>query len=634
MMTATTLRADVEARLASARSRLDSFLALPADESPSRVLEAWDAIARPLDVPLSLWFQVLPEAELRDLARELQQDVSSFLTELGLSRPAWEKLSALDAGALEDPEERRLLEHALRDFRRSGVDRDQATRERIRALTDELVVVGQEFAKNIAGDTRELVIPEGRAGLNGLPEDWIAAHPERGDGSVVVTTDPPDLMAFLTFAERRDLREKLWQLSADRAWPANGPVLDRMLALRHELAGCLGYASWAHYVTEDKMVGSPETVSRFIERVRQAAAPRVAAELAELRALQAALDPADPEVHPWDRAFLTEKVRREKLDFDSQSVRPYLAYERVRDGVLATSAALFGIEFRRDDQRPRWHESVECYEVFDGGALVARLWLDMHPRPDKYKHAAMFGIRDGIAGGDVPEACLVCNFTRPGPGEPALMLHRQVQTFFHEFGHLLHHLFSRQRFFAFAGIATEWDFVEVPSKMYEEWAWDAGVLQRFATHVETGERISADLVRRLRAAEEYGKGIVVAQQMYYARLALSLFERDPAGLDVMEHALELARELAPIPMPAGSHFPASFGHLEGYSALYYTYAWSEVIAKDCFSRFEADLMDGATANEYRRAVLSAGGSRDAADLVRAFLGRDYSFDAWRAWMER
>jgi thimet oligopeptidase len=245
----------------------------------------------------------------------------------------------------------------------------------------------------------------------------------------------------------------------------------------------------------------------------------------------------------------------------------------------------------------------------------------------------MFDLRAGLEGEALPEAALVCNFSEPKDGDPALLLHQDVTTFFHEFGHLLHHLFAgRQRYLSFSGIATEWDFVEAPSQMYEEWAWDAGVLARFARHHKTGETIPAELVGRMRGAEEYGKGMHVAVQMFYAALSLALHDRSPEGLDPTAVQLELKREHLPFPHEPGSNFLAAFGHLNGYSAIYYTYMWSLVIAKDLFSRFDGDLMNSATANDYRQTILAPGGSRDAADLVRSFLGRDYATDAWETWL--
>jgi thimet oligopeptidase len=276
---------------------------------------------------------------------------------------------------------------------------------------------------------------------------------------------------------------------------------------------------------------------------------------------------------------------------------------------------------------------VEAWDVLEGGEPRARFFLDMHPRDDKFKHAAMFDLAAGIEGDVLPEACLVCNLPQPRGDDPALLEPGDVSTFFHEFGHLLHHLLAgRQRWLAVSGISTEWDFVEVPSQLFEEWALDASVLARFSRHHRTGEPIPAELVVRMRAADEYGKGIRTRVQMFYAALALEYFSRDPEGVDTSEVVRQLKPRYVPFPHEEGTAFQASFGHLEGYSALYYTYMWSLVLAKDLFSAFGGDLMDGEVAARYRRHVLEPGGSRDAEALVQEFLGRPYAFDAFERWL--
>jgi thimet oligopeptidase len=627
--------ADATARLDQARAALEAFLALPADAPFQSVVESFDAIGRPLDRvrgAAGLASQTHPNEAVRNVAQTIVQEISSFATDLSLHRGVYERVAALDLEQAPGPQERRLVANAVRDFRRGGVDRDDATRERIKQLSDELVRIGQEFDLNIAADTRSIAISEGRAGLAGLPQDYIDAHAPNERGEVVITTDPTDYVPFMTYAANGELRRRLQFEYFNRATPRNLEVLGELMRTRHALATLLGYASWADYVTEDKMIKSSAKAREFIARVERASRSRMQAEVAELLEFKRASDPDATVIHEWERAYLLEKVKSTRLRFESQSVRPYFAYRAVRDGVLATSAALFGVEFRRNETQPRWHASVECYDVVDSGAVVARVFLDMHPRANKFKHAAMFDLTTGV-GDDPPQACLVCNFPEPTESDPALLLHRDVETFFHEFGHLLHHLFAgRQRYLAFAGIATEWDFVETPSQLYEEWAWDAGVLQRFARHHQTGEPIPSELVARMRAADEYGKGLHVAVQMYFARLSLELFDRDPASVDATAHAIALKREVLPFPHEAGTHFHASFGHLNGYSATYYTYMWSLVIAKDFLGRFHGRLMDTREAQRYRSTILSAGGSKDAAELVRDYLGRDYATDAFEAWL--
>lgn len=639
-MNAQELTSETRQAIETCKRRTDEFLALAPDAPATEVARAFDAILLPLNGWVGragLFSQTHPDAAMREAALEMEQEISAFKTDLSLNRDVFDRLVALEPGLeqVADAGDRRLIEHALRDYRRSGVDRDEATRARIRKLNEELVEVGQSFDKNIITGGRTFVIEDGHAGLAGLPEDFLASHPEDEQGRVTLSTDPQDRMPFMTYAHRGDLRHGFYREIMNRAMPDNLEVLGRLLALRHELATLLGYAHWADYVTEVKMIGSGKAARQFIDRTIALARPRAEAEYADLLEEKQETEPGADVVHEWESEYLKEKIRAKRYGFDSQAVRPYFAYDKVRDGVLATTASLYGVEFRRDAEAPVWHPSVECYEILDGGETIARFFLDMHPRENKYKHAAMFDVVEGVKGVTIPEACLLCNFPEPKAGDPALLLHDQVTTFFHEFGHLMHHLFAGgQRYLSFAGISTEWDFVEVPSQMYEEWAWDAGVLARFATHHQDGSPIPADLVKRMRDAEEYGKCLRTLRQMVFASLSLSYYDRDPAGIDTDALMIENKRAISPFPHEQDTHMQASFGHLHGYSATYYTYMWSLVIAKDVFSRFEGDLMNTGTANEWRETVLGAGGSRDAAVLVEDFLGREYGFEAFESWLNR
>jgi thimet oligopeptidase len=342
--------------------------------------------------------------------------------------------------------------------------------------------------------------------------------------------------------------------------------------------------------------------------------------------------PDETQLHDFDRAYFSEKLRQRKWDFDTREVRPYFGYACVRQGVLDTAGRLFGVAFERADVAA-WHADVEVFDVFEDGQAVGRFFLDMHPRPDKYKHAAMFDMAAGMTGRRLPQACLVCNFPAPSKDDHGLMEPDQVKTFFHEFGHLMHHILAgRQHYMAVSGIATEWDFVEVPSQLFEEWGRDAEVLATFAVHDTSGEPIPAELVRRMNQAGDYGKGMATRTQMFYASLSLNYYNRDPSGVDTTALMKELRSRFVPFPFEEGTAFQASFGHLDGYSALYYCYMWSLVLAKDVFSSFEGDIMDPTVARRYRDCVLAPGGSKDAAELVSDFLGRPFAFDAFEAWL--
>jgi thimet oligopeptidase len=617
-----------------ARAEAERAKALAGRDAPA-ALRAFDAAFAAVGEAASrasLARNVHPDPRLRDAAERSEQEVDALSTELSLDRGLHDALASLDVSG-EDAATRYLVEKALRDFRRAGVDRDEATRARVRALREELVRIGQEFGRNIKDDVRRVELDP--AELDGLPEDWKRTHPPGPDGRVTVTTDNVDYVPFMTYARSGRAREALWRLYRLRGHPRNLDVLARMLSRRAELARLLGYETWAAYVTEDKMIGSDRAAAEFIERIAAASEARMRRDHAQLLERKRRDVPGAAAVDPWDSAYLQERVKAEQYGFDSQSVRPYLEYGRVKEGVLDVTARLFGIAYRRVPDAPVWHPDVEAYDVVEGEALLGRVYLDMHPRDGKYKHYAQFTLSSGQQGVRLPEGVLVCNFPRPAPGAPALMEHGDVKTFFHEFGHLLHHVLGGHvRWTGQSGVATEWDFVEAPSQMLEEWVWDPAVLAGFARHVETGAPIPADLVARMKAADEYGKGLMVRQQMFYAATSLELHRRDPAGLDTTALVAELQARYTPFRHVDGTFFQESFGHLDGYSAIYYTYMWSLVIAKDLFGPFRAaGLMDPGPARRYRKAVLEAGGTKPAAELVKDFLGRPHAFDAYEAWLD-
>ncbi len=620
--------------VARARAEAERLAAMRSPRDREAALAAYDAIFGSLSEAASrasLARNVHPDPRLRETAEACEQEVDAAATELSLDPRLYGALRELDLEGL-DPASRHLAEKALRDFRRSGVDRDDATRALVKALREELVRIGQEFGRNIKDDVRTLALDPGE--LEGLPEDYRRAHPPGADGKVTLTTDNTDYVPFVTYAKSGRAREALWRLYRLRGHPRNLEVLSRLLAKRAELARLLGYPSWAAYATEDKMIGSDTAAADLIQRVTAASGGRMQRDYAQLLERMRKEDPRADCVQAWDSAFLQERVKAESYGFDSREARPYFEYGRVKEGVLALAGRIFGVAFLRVADAPLWHPEVEAYDVVEGERPLGRVYLDMHPRDGKYKHYAQFTLAAGVEGKRLPQGVLVCNFPRPGES-PALLEHGDVRTFLHELGHLMHHVLGgHTRYATQSGVATEWDFVEAPSQMLEEWVWDPEALGTFARNVETGAPIPGELVRRMRAADEYGKGLWVRQQMFYAAVSLELHRRDPATLDTTRLVAELQEAYTPFRHVEETYFQASFGHLDGYSAIYYTYMWSLVIAKDLFSVFRREGMnDPGPALRYRRAVLEPGGSRPAAELVQAFLGRPFSFDAFTAWLE-
>lgn len=572
----------------------------------------------------SLLSNVHPDESVRSRGEKGEQDAHKLLTEIGLDRELFDVLDAVDATELDDGG-RRVLSLSLRDFRRAGVDQDESVRERLRRLAERQTEVAQEFSKNIRDDVRSVSLDP--AQLDGLPQDFLDAHQPGEDGKVVVTTDYPDYVPYMTFGGDRAARAALVHAFQNRAWPQNDSLLRELLELRREHATLLGYADWPSYDAEVKMIGKGSAIPEFVDRIAEVSEQAGRRDYATvLERLQQ--DHAEAtEVSSIDKLFYSEVLRRERYDVDAQQVRTYFDFAKVRAGLLDVTGRLFGIEYVEVPDLVTWHEDVASYDVLRDGELLGRIHLDLHPRKGKYGHAAQFDLVPGIKGRQLAEGVLVCNFSRN------LMEHDHVVTLFHEFGHLVHHVLAGGHPWArFSGVATEWDFVEAPSQMLEHWAWDADVLQSFATNAE-GEPIPRELVDKMRAANEFGKGLYARTQMFYAALSYRLHQDVPDDLTATVRDLQAKYDVfAYVP---DTHFHASFGHLEGYGSGYYTYMWSLVIAKDLFSAFdEHDLFDTEVSHRYRDRILAAGGSKDAADLVEDFLGRPYGFDAFEAWLNR
>lgn len=623
-----------EVALSTARSIFETLKSLDTRPNGIDILHLYNEMLRAAEqasASANLLSNVHPDAELRAEAEKMEQAISKFYTEVSLSTELYAALSEISPDGFDDAA-RRFHKNLLRDFRRSGVDKDAETRVRVAKLVEELVMIGQDFGRNIREDVRS--VQATREQLTGLPEDFIAAHTPDEQGMYTLTTDYPDLYPVMSYAADKELRYKLFVQFHQRAYPQNIEVLKAMITKRHELATLLGYKNWADYATEDKMIRSGAAVADFIQKINEMAAGRARADYEQMLAKKQELDPGSDHVEVWERAYLDEIIKRDEFKFDSQEVRPYFEYDRVKQGLLDLSSELYGLRYTKRTDVPVWHPSVEVYDVERDVEPLGRIYLDMHPRENKYKHAAQFTVQSGVFGKQLPEGTLVCNFSDPSTTSPALLDHSQVTTFFHEFGHLLHHVLGgKQEWLYFSGVATEWDFVEAPSQFFEEWAWDPGVLARFAHHYETGAVIPPELIQAMRASDEVGKGLFARRQMYYAAISLNYYNRDPESFDPHTLAETLNDDYQMFRYVPDTHTELNFGHLDGYSAIYYTYMWSLVIAKDLLSKFqEAGLMDLPTAREYARTVLQPGGSKDAADLVKDFLGRPYSFDAFHKWL--
>ncbi len=607
---------------------------------------------------LSLLNSVHPEKSMRDTAQSEIEKVAQAGIALGLNREVYQALSAISlAGA--DAATTHYVERTLLSYRLAGVDRDDATREKLRSLQERATVLSLTFGRAVQESVGNVLVDAADAAteLAGLPEDFLRSHQPKADGEhagkVVLTTEFPDYLPVMTFARSHELRRRMFLAYQTRAFPANVAVLQELLTIRREIANLLGFESWADLATADQMMKSSANMQHFLDELNAATTDGAKREYATLLAFaqQTASDAGEASPKAIDassRGYWLEQYRRSAFDFDSQTVRPYFAFDRVRAGVLALVEELFRVRVEPVADAAVWHPSVTTYDVFHAagtGERLGRFYLDMHPREGKDKWFSAAPLVPGIRGRQLPEAALICNFSggKSGDGDgqddPGLLQHSDVTTFLHEFGHLMHALLGgHQEWAGLSGIATEGDFVEVPSQMLEEFFRDPALLARFAHHYQTGEPIPAALVERMNRAGAFGRADAVRTQLFYTSYSLDTHRIDPATLDLDQLLQEDYRRFLPYEWVEGNKLYASFTHLVGYSSNYYTYLFDKVIALDFFREFSAGRTNDAllaeeVATRYREQVLEPGGSKPGTALVQAFLGREQSPQAFSEWLE-
>ena len=586
-----------------------------------------------------LMFQVHPEPETRDAGRQLSEAADRFFNEFRVNQAVYRAVGLVDLSG-EDATTRLGVEKLRREMRRAGVEASVSTKDELVALANRIDHEENEFSGNISLADRGVFV-EGPDALEGLPADYRSSHPPGPDGRTRLSTKYPDLFPAMMYAESADLRRDLLHEFMNVAFPENIPVLERLLKDRRRFVELLHYSDYAQYALEDKMSARPEVVLDFLDRVTKLLKAPAKRDLDRLLARKRKDHPDAAQLEDWDGRFwpggyYATKIREEEYGIDLRRLRDYLPYTAVRDGLFDLCREMFGIEFHPDTATKLWHPSVESYDVTRHGAPLGRCYFDLVPRPGKYSHAAQFDVRTGLLGDGLPQGALVCNFLsdRVAPGQ-ARMEYREVVTFFHEFGHLIHHLLSGHGRWLYTSMAhVEWDFIEAPSQLFEEWARDPATLGRFARNPETGEAIPAELIGRLKDSEAVGRAASMLRQVFLAAVSLELHRRDPRGLDPCRVFGEVYEDRTGLPYDPEYHWVASFGHLTAYSAIYYTYLWSAVIARDLLTPFEGkgSLIDRETAERYATEVLAPGGSRPASELVRRFLGREYTFDAFERWV--
>lgn len=577
------------------------------------------------------------DADIRDEGRESSRQIEKYLTDLALNEDLYNAVVAYshseEAGKLSGYK-KKFLDDTLLDYKRSGFELPREERDKVKKVFNELSDLGLAFSKNISDFQDTLFVSAEE--LEGLPDNY---KKERllDDGRYAIDMPYPSYVPFMEFSESDEARKALHFKYKNRAKDSNLTVLEDFIRKRRELVDLLGYKTYAEYRTEDRMAKTPDNVWNFENDLKSKVYPKGELDIAEMLKLKSARNGNDATViHPWEAGFYYNKVLKENFNLDPQEVRQYFEFNNVTKGLFTIYQRLFGVTFKKVDNPSVWHEDVLMYKVYDNTTreLIGRFYLDMFPRPNKYGHAAAFSVTIGKMtkdGYQKPATALVCNFPKPTEDEPSLLTHDNVETYFHEFGHLVHGVLTQAPLMSFAGTSVPRDFVEAPSQMLENWVWQKESLSLFAKHYQTGSVIPDELLDKMIAAKNVNSGTRALQQVYYGVLDFTLHDGfDPdGGKSTTDIVAELQNEITLYPYLGGTHMQTSFGHLFGYGAAYYGYMWSKVYAQDMFSIFEEKgIMDEKTGRDYRKIILEKGGTENPLDLVKDFLGRESNSEAF------
>lgn len=624
--------------LHTATTRLDTIAAQdPATVTFADSFAAIDETLFPVVQILNqLWLmkESRVESDIRLACNAEVQKMDSWLVDLGyredLYRLADGFRTAYEAGGRGEliGEDLKLYQDAMRDYRRAGFYLDAATRAEVAEMQKKLSELANNFDTNITNAAVSLSFTADQ--LEGVPESFLESSRQDDGTHQVRVTVTPDYMAVMSSARREEVRRETNRARYSVAMESNGPLLNEIVQLRDRIAKKLGYANWADYKIEPKMAGTGQAAIDFCEDLMEGLQPKFDAEVAVLTKLKRQeTGNQTAQIHWWDFRYYQNMMMKRDFGVDTEAMRVYFELDRVLNGMFEIYQHIFAVRFTEMEPPYKWIGDLRCYLVSDAETAepLGVFYLDMFPRPGKYNHFAQFDVISGRTEPDgrrrAPVAALVCNFTPGVGGEPALMSHGEVETIFHEFGHAMHAILSTTKYNTFAGGAVPRDFVEAPSQMFEAWAWDAEVLQRFAVdYRDPSKKLPAELIEKMEAAQKATIGLAERRQM---GLALADLRMHIGGVKDAGKVCNEANSEALFPIPEGTNFAAYWGHLTGYDAGYYGYAWADSIAADLATVFENApdrFLDQGIGLRLRREIYQRGGSRDVREGVRAFLGRD------------
>ncbi|ACB33909.1 Oligopeptidase A [Leptothrix cholodnii SP-6] len=640
----------IDTLLAQAEAALEAAVS---EQTPAE----YEALSRVLSVPTErlgrAWGAVghlkgvMDTPELRAAFNDKLPAITDFYTRLGADERLYAKYKAVaasPAAAQLNKARQQELKHSLRDFVLGGAELQGEAKTRHAQIQEEQALLSQKFSEHVLDATDGYALFVSTDELAGVPADVLsatrAAAEKDGRDGHKLTLHMPAYLPVMQYADDRTVRECLYTAYVTRACetgPAerdNSAVMADILRLRHEEAALLGYANYAELSLVPKMAHDPKQVTDFLRDLARRARPFAERDLAELREF-AARELGLADLQSWDSAYASEKLKEARYAFSDQAVKQYFTEPKVLAGLFRIIETLFEVAIR-PDSAPVWHESVRFYRIERAGALVGQFYLDPYARPGKRPGAWMDDVRGRWLRPDdgqlqTPVAHLVCNFTAPADGKPALLTHDEVQTLFHEFGHGLHHMLTQVDELGVSGISgVEWDAVELPSQFMENFCWEWEVLQQLTAHIDSGEPLPRELFDKMTAAKNFQSGMQTLRQVEFSLFDM-LLHAEPGAAGRIQQVVDAVRnEVAVMKPPAFNRFQHTFSHIfaGGYAAGYYSYKWAEVLSADAWGAFEEEgLFNADTGRRYRQEILEAGSARDAIDNFKAFRGREPSIDA-------
>lgn len=616
---------------------------------------SWETLLQPLEQledelaqawsPVSHLNSVRNSDELREAYNACLPLFSQYSTWMG-QHPglyqAYQSIADSDSFATLSTAQRTAIEHALRDFRLAGVALPEQQQARYGELRKRLSELGSKFGENVLDATNAWTRQASREELQGLPDTALAnaaqAARQKGLEGYLITLDFPSLSPVLNYCENRALREEVYTANCTRAsevgpnagqWD-NTAIITETLELRQQLAQLLGFDNYAELSLATKMADSPQRVIDFMEQLASQSSAQAQTEWRDLREF-AQREDGITELQAWDVSYYSEKLRQARYRVSQEDIRPYLPVSRALPGLFAVVQRLYGLDIREVEAFDSYHPDAQLFEILEDGEIIARFFLDLYARSDKRGGAWMDDCRVRRRQGEqlqIPVAYLVCNFTPPVGDTPALLTHSELTTLFHEFGHGLHHMLTRQTVAAVSGInGVAWDAVELPSQFLENWCWEREALALISGHHETGAPLPGELLDKLLAARNFQSAMILARQLEFSLFDFRLHREWGQTADQSVQALldEVRAQVAVVPLPSFHRFQNSFSHIfaGGYAAGYYSYKWAEVLSADAFSRFEEEgIFNRDTGASFRRNILEAGGSQEPMELFVAFRGRE------------